>query len=156
MEESKYVLFESEVASQLSAIEHTFELVEDRTGVPGEPGVESLAFQLHNLYSACEELFELIANTFENHIDPSGGYHIELLKRMRIPISGVRAAVVSDETYRLLDSLRSFRHVFRHAYGVPLDRRKVEIVLDDARSLRSRLQPEIGHFLASISDEQGS
>ena len=150
MDEVTYVVFSSECRAQLEAIDGVLELVDSRAREGGPAGIESLGFQLHNLYCACEELFEIVAGVFENHVDFGGGYHIDLLKRMRISISGVRPRVVSDSTFRLLDSLRSFRHVFRHAYGTSLDERKVRIVLEDAHSLRSVLRKDFEVFLSAI------
>ena len=150
MDKSSYVVLASEIRSQLDHVDAVHALVEQRAGEQGPAGVESLGFQLHNFYCACEDLFEIIASAFENNIETGGGYHVELLKRMRMPISGVRPRVASDELFALLDSLRGFRHVFRHAYGVPLDERKVRVVLDDARSTHQILRDEIESFLASF------
>lgn len=38
----------------------------------------------HNLYCAFEDLFKIVAETFENHIQDKSKYHQELLKRMDI------------------------------------------------------------------------
>ena len=150
MDKAAFVVFSSELRSQLNEIEAVYELVRIRAKESGQAGTESLGFQLHNLYCACEDLFKFVAAAFENHIDPDGGYHIELLKRMRIPMAGVRPRVISDKAFFLLDSLRGFRHVFRHAYGTRLDERKVGIVLDDAQSLHGILRVELEEFLSAI------
>jgi hypothetical protein len=52
--------------------------------------MESLGYQLHNLYCAFEDLFKIVSETFENHIQDKSKYHQELLKRMTISIEGVR------------------------------------------------------------------
>lgn len=59
---------------------------------------------------------------------------------------------ISDKTFQLLDSLRSFRHVFRHAYGTSLDERKVRIVLEDARSLQVFFRDEFATFLSLVEE----
>ena len=97
---------------------------------------------------------EIVAAAFENQIDSPSGYHLELLKRMRMPIADVRPQVISDDSFRLLDSLRAFRHVFRHAYGRFLDERKLHIVLEDARSLHAGLREEIEAFLSAIQVDE--
>ncbi len=74
--------------------------------------MKSLGYQLHNLYCAFEDLFEVVAGTFENQIGEEGRYHIELLRRLTVAIEGVRPALLSPECYRLLDNLRAFRHFF--------------------------------------------
>ena len=153
MDKAAFVVFASEVRTQLGEIEATLDRAEQRARESGPAGDESLGFQLHNLYCACEDLFRIIAAAFENRIDDTGGYHIEMLRRMRTEIPGVRPKLLSDASHSLLDSLRAFRHVFRHAYGVPLDARKLRIVLDDARTLRPILTREIDAFLEKIAGQ---
>ena len=150
MDPDRFLTFAAEARAQMDEIDSVFDLVEARSLEPGASGTESLGYQIHNLYCACEDLFEVVAETFENHLIANGGYHVELLKRMKIEIPGVRPAAISDRSFELLDSLRGFRHVFRHAYGASLDRRKVDIVLDDARRLHTSLRDEIESFLAAF------
>ncbi|GBD96437.1 MAG TPA: hypothetical protein ENG83_09335 [Nitrospirae bacterium] len=85
----------------------------------------SLAYKLHNLFSAYEDMFKLIARFFENQIEDITKYHTGLLKRMLIGIEGVRPNLLSESSYRILDELRGFRHVFRHAYSYELDAERV-------------------------------
>jgi hypothetical protein len=150
MDQNEYISVSSQIRAQLDEIDAVFDLVEERASETGPAGIESLGYQLHNLYSACEDLFEIVTESFENHLDNGGGYHIEILKRMKIEITGVRPRAISEATFNLLDSLRGFRHVFRHAYGTSLDRRKIDIVLEDARLLRKSLRREFAAFLESL------
>lgn len=99
----------------------SYEELEERERKRGKAAIESLGYQLHNLYCAFEDLFKIVAAAFENHIEDKSRYHLELLKRMAIPIEGIRPALLSQESYTLLDNLRSFRHFFRHAYSYELD-----------------------------------
>ena len=82
--------------------------------------VSHLGYMLHNLYSALEDLFQEVAKTFENRVEDPQRYHRELLKRMSLEIPGVRPALLSTPTHSLLNELRGFRHVFRHAYDYEL------------------------------------
>ena len=150
MEESLHVVFAAEARAQLDQIDLIHDLVESRVTEEGPAGIESLGFQLHNLYCAYEDMLTLVASVFENNVGKSGGYHIELLRRRNIVVPGVRPRVISGETFRLLDSLRGFRHVFRHAYGSTLDRRKIDIVVDDARNVRVRFRNDVEGFLSKI------
>ncbi len=85
----------------------------------------SLGFYLHNLYCAFEDLFVEIARTFENRIEDLSRYHRELLKRMSLEIPMIRPPLLSKKSYRVLDELRKFRHLFRHAYTYDLDSQRV-------------------------------
>lgn len=84
-----------------------------------------LGYLLHNLYGALEDLFQEIARTFENRLEDPGRYHRELLKRMALEIPGVRPPLLSPPGHNLLNELRGFRHVFRHAYDYELSPRRL-------------------------------
>lgn len=62
----------------------------------------------------------------------------------------VLQALISETTYKLLDELRGFRHVFRHAYGKELDPIKIRIVLQKALALRKVYKKEFNRFLEQI------
>jgi uncharacterized protein YutE (UPF0331/DUF86 family) len=89
-----------------------------------------LAYNLHNLYNAFEDLFREIAKIFENEIESLDYYYKELLKRMTIEISGIRPKILSKESYAILDELRGFRHIFRHAYTYEIIPEKIEFLKD--------------------------
>jgi hypothetical protein len=91
-----------------------------------------------------------VAETFENQVQDKSKYHLELLRRMTIPIEGVRPPLLSQGCFLLLDNLRSFRHFFRHAYSYELDERKVKIVLEDALTLSELYRKDIDAFLNSF------
>ena len=150
METDRYVAFAAQVRSQLLEIAAIYDRIDEREPVPGPAGLESLALQLHNLYSAAEGLFEIVAGAFENHVDADAGYHTSLLRRMSVAVPGVRPATVSAETLPLLDNLRRFRHVVRHAYSAEIDGRQLRIVLEDARSLRPLLWRDVEELLAKL------
>ena len=138
------------MAAQAMEIEGIYGNINDRKREEGRAVVESVGYQLHNLYCAFEDLFKIVAKTFENHIEDKSKYHVELLKRMTIRIEKIRPSLLSRETYVLLDDLRSFRHFFRHAYSYELDERKVKLVLDDVERLKEIYRKDIDLFLNSF------
>ncbi len=93
---------------------------------------------------------KIVADFFENHIDDSAHYHSALLWRMKMPIEGVRPALLSETSYKLLESLRAFRHVFRHAYSYEIDPKKLALVVEDALKLRGLYQRDIDRFLEQL------
>jgi hypothetical protein len=54
MDTGRYSLIQAEVRAQLDEIESVYRRIDSRRQAAGDPGVESLAYQLHNLYSAFE------------------------------------------------------------------------------------------------------
>ena len=153
MDPDRHVAFAAQIRAQLHEIAAIYDRVDERERVSGPAGLESLALQLHNLYSAAEGLFEIVAEACENHVDADAGYHTSLLRRMHVTVPGVRPAAVSDEALPLLDTLRRFRHVVRHAYSAEIDGRQLRIVLEDARSLRSLLWRDVEQLLAELEPQ---
>jgi len=143
-------LLEARVRSQWDIIEQVYATVEKRAAAlrPDEPALlEGLAYQLHNLYNAVEDLLKVVADVFENSLRDLPRWHTELLERMRLEIEGIRPALLSPELYSLLDELRSFRHFFRHAYGRRLREERVLEVLRRAREAHPLLKRDLEHFL---------
>ena len=72
---------------------------------------------------------------------------------MSLNIEGIRPALISEESFKLLDELRAFRHFFRHAYSYELSYEKTSTPLSAAQKLRERYVTEIGNFLKMIEPE---
>lgn len=85
----------------------------------------ALGYYLHNLYNAVESILKRLAYFFENSIS-GNTWHIDLLKRMTLKIEGIRPAVISKETYTMINELRKFRHIFRHAYDYELRFKRID------------------------------
>lgn len=154
MDTPRLKLLEAEIRAQWAVIENVYADVEARAKrlQSGDAVIlESLAYQLHSLYNAIEDLFKIIAAAFENSIVDTGRWHTELLRRMMLEIEGVRPALVSGELYPLLNELRSFRHFFRHAYQTRLSEERLQIVLRHARQARPLLQRDLTLFLNRLA-----
>jgi hypothetical protein len=106
--------------------------------------------KFHNFYNAIEDLLKIVAAHFENQIADTARWHTLLLQRMSQEISGIRPAFLAQESYLLLNSLRGFRHFFRHAYGVPIDYEQLQINLNKARQLYSYLEQDLDRFFAAL------
>ena len=121
-----------------------------KSDLKNEDLTNSLAYKLHNLYSAYEDLFKLIARFFENQIQDLGGYHSGLINRMKIPIDGVRPELLSDDSFTILDEMRGFRHVFRHAYSYELDAERVLRISEKAVLLKDIFDKNYASFREKI------
>ena len=69
---------------------------------------------------------------------------------MRLNAMPLRPAVVDDEAFEALDELRRFRHLFRHAYGVRLEARRLQLVLDSALELQAIYEDQLNEFLVFL------
>ena len=147
--------FVSEVNAQWKEIKKVHEQVsQKRNKLKESPDndslTDSLGYKLHNLYSAYEDLFKLVAGFFENQIDPTERYHIRLLKRMKLELEGIRPPLLSDQTFKLLDELRGFRHVFRHAYARSLNSSRLLELGEIANQVQSLFVDDFKRFKENI------
>jgi len=147
------MLLRSDIKAQMDMIEAIYQNMEDRAAglqPDDEIRLESVAYQLHNLYNAIEDLFRLVAAHFENQIEHLGRWHTALLRRMRQEVEGMRPALLSEQSYVLLNGLRGFRHFFRHAYAVSVEHTQIQMNLEKARRLRPLFQQDIERFLLEL------
>jgi hypothetical protein len=115
--------------------------------------LDSLAYKLHNLYCAYEDLLKIVAKFFDNQIEDTSQYHIEILKRMMIDIKGIRPNLISKEAYKYLDELRGFRHIFRHAYAYELDVERIKMLGGKSLKLKSIFQDCLNSFKKRLQEE---
>jgi hypothetical protein len=152
MDETTFAVLKAEIEDRHADLARMYErLGQRRTDFrKSAEGVESMGYQLHNLYSAFEQFFETIARFFENRIEGER-YHTDLLRRMKMEIEGIRPALISAEAFALLDELRRFRHFFRHAYAAELDPDKVEEIAEKAEQVKGIFQRDKDAFLAQLA-----
>lgn len=151
MEEKKVALFIADFDHQIAQIEKIYGILETKkTSWSGKEtyaeSIESTGYWLHNLYCAHEDLFKIVSAFWENSMDSGGAFHKNLLRRMLLQIEGVRPALLSEESFRHLDELRSFRHVFRHAYSYGLDSERVLYLLKKVLKKKNRILTECIKF----------
>ncbi len=105
-----------------------------------------LAYNLHNLYNALEDIFVEISKTFENKIEDATFFHKEILKRMSIEIPGIRPKVLSKESFIILNELRGFRHIFRHAYNYEIIPEKVNMLKEKITKNWNTVEEDLKNF----------
>jgi hypothetical protein len=108
--------------------------------------VDSVALNLHGFYSGLERLFEIVAATIDDDVPRGESWHQMLLEQMATEIPEVRPAVVSQNTRRLLDEFRGFRHVVRNLYTFRFDPAKVSGLVEAAPQLFSQVRAELLAF----------
>ena len=70
---------------------------------------------------------------------------------MVFDIEGVRPALLSEESLKILDQLRGFRHVFRHAYSHGLDEERILILLNRIKSSNPTIKKDLGNFRQAVA-----
>src|SRR5262245_4145849 len=113
---------------------------------PAYRDMAAIAYTLHNIYGALENMFEQISRTFENHVTDPAQWHRELLSKMFLEIPTVRPAVLPASLRAFLNDLRGFRHVFRHAYEFELDAEKLRLLVRERTESRATLSAALSDF----------
>lgn len=148
----KYLILERSIQRDLQAIDRIYREIQTPalTDATEPETLIVLAYRLHNLYNAFENIFQNIATTFENNLDDATRWHIQLLQRMRLDVTPIRPAVIDDSAYDALDELRRFRHVFRYSYDLQLDAARLQLVLTKAAKLKLIYAPQLEQFLKFV------
>jgi len=102
------------------------------------------SLKAQQLFTAVEDLLKATAKSFENHLEDTTQYHIELLRRMATEVNGIRPAILSDPSLKVLDKLRSFRHFIRHAYDYELD-------VEELKFLQNRLNNNFNNVIGDFN-----
>jgi hypothetical protein len=72
---------------------------------------------------------------------------------MKNEIPGVRPAVLSAETGKILDDLRRFRHVARNVYVHHLDPERLGKLVQRALEMLAQLTAEMSAFIVFLEQE---
>ena len=141
-------LLQAQIKDNLAAIAEVYQQI-DKLGSKATGTNEDIiiGYHLHVLYGLFENLFEQIAEAFENNIGDKAQWHAQLLKRMALDVTPIRPAVISQESYIHLNELRGFRHLFRNAYLLQFDPDRLNIVLRHANKLKLHYQTDLDEFL---------
>ena len=154
MDKGAFSVLEAELRARFRDVSRIGSRIEERLGTFAQraEGIDSMGYQLHNLYSAFEQLFEEVARFFENQIDEAR-YHADMIRRMQLEIEGIRPALLAAETASDLDELRRFRHLFRHAYTADLDPDKVADLAGKAVCIQRDFARDFERFLTLLRPE---
>ncbi len=153
MDKNTLIVLRADLTAQMALVKSIWLLIEERAeGLQKDDPIrlESVAYQIHNFYNAIEDLLKIVAAHFENQISDTARWHSILLQRMSQEIPGIRPVFLSRESYLLLNSLRGFRHFFRHAYGVPIDYEQLQINLNKSCQLYPCLEQDLNQFFEAL------
>ena len=87
--------------------------------------IGTIALHLHSFYNGVEHIFLGVAKSIDNSVPEGDDWHRQLLIQMTLPLPNVRSALVKEQTYRVLNEFRGFRHVVRSNYAYKLEPERV-------------------------------
>lgn len=157
MDKDTLILLKTDLNAQRRLINNIAQKIQQRSeGLTSDDLIrlESIAYQIHNLYTAIEDLLKIVATYFENNISNSAQWHANLLQRLTQDIPEIRPAFLAEETFLLLNSLRGFRHFFRHAYGANIEYEQLNINLNKAILVLVYLEQDCENFLKKLESRQ--
>ncbi len=108
--------------------------------------LDSVALNLHGFYSGIEHLFELIARHIDHTLPEGETWHRALLHQMAHDLTGIRPAVIGQDSALPLDELRRFRHLVRNVYTMNLSPDKMTGLMSTLPGLWEVLRAEMLAF----------
>ncbi|GBF79199.1 hypothetical protein [Aphanothece sacrum] len=107
---------------------------------------ESLALKLHNFYTGCERIFQIIASELNGGLPSGYDWHRRLLTRMTTS-QDYRPAILTAQTAQQLAEYLSFRHVVRNIYGFELETQRVENLVNNYYETWQHFEQDMQNFL---------
>ncbi len=105
----------------------------------------AIAGLIENYYTALETVLFRVAQNFGNNLDRER-WHSDLLQRMTITVPDVRPAVITRETFAMLDELMRFRHFKRYYFQLDYDWNRLNYLM----GLVERVEPKVGAELETF------
>lgn len=115
--------------------------------------LDSVALNLHSVYTGAERIFELIAQEIDQYRPEGANWHRDLLRQMAVEIRKVRPPVISTETRDMLDAFRGFRHIVRNVYALSLDAPRMERLVSCLPDLFMNLKRELEAFAEVLESD---
>lgn len=108
--------------------------------------LNSVALNLHSLYTGLERIFELIAVELDEGPLGGEGWHSELLRQMTLDLPDIRPPVLEQGTAARLDEYRKFRHRVRNIYATEMDPNRMEVLITGLPELWLSIRRELEAF----------
>ncbi|MBD2424838.1 hypothetical protein [Phormidium sp. FACHB-1136] len=107
---------------------------------------ENLALKLHNFYTGCEKILQLVAVELNGGLPSGADWHKRLLDRMSERREG-RPAVLTPETATRLREFLGFRHIVRNLYGFELDPNRVAALVANYPAVWVNMKTDVSAFI---------
>ncbi|MDK2856871.1 MAG: hypothetical protein PWQ86_2084 [Bacillota bacterium] len=124
-------------------------------GLQDEFTLRAVASILLDYYSAAENIFKEIAKRIDGNLPKGDEWHKDLLLQMKLSLPGLRPAVLTPDTFGLLDEYRRFRHLVRNIYGFNLIPERVFPLIRNLPKTDAAFASDLAKFLKSMEDILG-
>ena len=111
---------------------------------------ENFALKLHNFYTGCKRIFQLVATELNGGLPSGNDWHRRLLDRMKTEREDRPAVVSASMTSKLQDYL-GFRHVVRSLYGYELDPDRIAKLVSNYPEAWLQFEQEIQIFITWLN-----
>ncbi|MBW4582593.1 MAG: hypothetical protein KME42_23735 [Tildeniella nuda ZEHNDER 1965/U140] len=112
---------------------------------------ENFALKLHNFYTGCERIFQLISTELNGGVPSGSDWHRRLLDRMKVERED-RPAVISAAMALKLQNYLGFRHVVRSLYGYELDPQRIAELVRAYPAVCGQFEGEIQAFMTWLRE----
>jgi hypothetical protein len=108
---------------------------------------ENQALKLHNFYTGCERVFQIVASELNDALPTGYDWHKRLLERMALPHEG-RPPLISAQTAQSLEKYLAFRHAVRNLYGYELEAARIAQLVAEQGAVWQQFEAEVRTFVA--------
>ncbi len=117
-----------------------------------EIALRGIAGILQDYYSGVERVFKRVAVEIDERLPRGESWHRDLLAQMKREIPGLRPPLIAEETFTLLNELRSFRHRVGNIYTFNLLPEKVLGYLLKLPQINKNFEQDVFSFLARMKE----
>ena len=117
--------------------------------------LKATAYDLHGFYGGLERIFEAVASMIDGSVPGGESWHRDLLQQMGREMQGIRPALFSEETGKVMDELRRFRHRIRDIYYFNLVPERIKALVEKLPRLSDEINTSLqdfAQFLDRVSD----
>src|SRR5262245_31701537 len=148
-------VLDRELAEDAAVLGQAAELARERFQESHPGHLEACGYELNRLYNILEKAFERVTEAFENRIDKQADYHERLIQRLALDIPGVRAAFFPIAERAAIRELKSFRHIFRHAYDLQLRADRLDELVEIGERMAKQFPLWCDAFVQSARQQLG-
>jgi hypothetical protein len=99
--------------------------------------IRAAASTVHSIYNGIERVLVLVLKDRRVNVPNGSKWHAELL------VLAKNQGIISEDLYRRLREYLSFRHFFRHSYGISLDPELLFPLVEGAVPLIESMRTEV-------------